>query len=270
MPNTGRRPTKRLRSTLKASGSWTLTGEEEKKQIVVFNYRSSRKAREATDILEGYDRYFVSDGYSGYNELGKTAKRCGCWVHLRRFFYDSIPDHNMKLESTGREGVHFCDKLFSIEESCKDLSHEEKLKIRKEKSKKVVEEFYEWVETIQPSNDHLQKGLTYARNQKEPLMRFLDDPRIPLSNNRAENAIRPFVVGRKNWLFCNSEAGADATANAYSIAETAKANNLDVRKYFEYILKRLPLAEGNLTDEFIEGIMPWNQEAQNKCQRGYK
>ena len=77
------------------------------------------------------------------------------------------------------------------------------------------------------------------------------------------------MIGRKNWLFCNSEDGAIAAANAYSIVETAKANNLDVRKYFEYILKKLPLAEGNLTDKFLETIMPWGSEAQERCQRSY-
>ena len=170
----------------------------------------------------------------------------------------------MKLDSTGREGVRFCDKLFRIEDEIHKLSPEEKLKERKEKSKKVIDDFYTWVDTVQPLNSNLKEALGYARNQKEYLIRFLDDPRIPISNNRAENAIRPFVIGRKNWLFCNSEGGATAAANAYSIVETAKANNLDVRKYFEFILKKLPLAEGSLSDEFLETIMPWGVEAQEK------
>ena len=89
-------------------------------------------AKEATDILSGYDKFFVSDGYSGYNELGKAATRCGCWAHVRRTpssrdFYDSVPNHNMKLDSTGREGVRFCDKLFRVEDEIKDKSPEEKL-----------------------------------------------------------------------------------------------------------------------------------------------
>lgn len=249
---------------------WVVrTGEEEKKQIVVFSFRTTRMAKEATDILSGYDKFFVSDGYSGYNELGKAATRCGCWAHVRREFYDSVPDHNMKLDSTGREGVRFCDKLFRIEDEIKGKNPEEILKIRKEKSKKVIDDFYAWVDTVQPSNTNLKDALGYARKQKEYLTRFLDDPRIPISNNRAENAIRPFVIGRKNWLFCNSEDGAIAAANAYSIVETAKANNLDVRKYFEFILKKLPLAEGNLTDKFFETIMPWGAEAQERCQRSH-
>ena len=253
---------------LKRCQMWVVrTGEEEKKQIVVFNFRTTRMAKEAKDILSGYDKFFISDGYSGYNELGKTATRCGCWAHVRRAFYDSVPNHNMKLGSTGREGVQFCDKLFRIEEEIKKMSPEEKLRIRQEKSKKVVDDFYAWVDTVQPLNTSLKDALTYAKNQKEYLMHFLDDSRIPLSNNRAENAIRPFVIGRKNWLFCNSEGGATAAANAYSIVETAKANDLDVRKYFEFILKKLSLAEGNLNDDFLETIMPWGTEAREKCQR---
>ena len=120
-------------------------------------------------------------------------------------------------------------------------------------------------------NSNLKDALAYAMNQKEYLTRFLEDPRIPISNNPAENAIRPFVVRKKNWLFCNSVDGANATANAYSIVETAKANNLDVKKYLYYILKELPLAlaEGKMTDDFLESIMPWNAEVQEKCQRGY-
>ena len=101
------------------------------------------------------------------------------------------------------------------------------------------------------------------------MLRFLEDPLIPITNAAAENAIRPFVVGRKNWLFSCSEDGANATADAYSIAETAKANNLDVMKYFNFILRRLPMADGKLTDDFIETLMPWNAEAQEYCQRGY-
>ena len=90
-----------------------------------------------------------------------------------------------------------------------------------------------------------------------------------ISNNFAENAIRPFVVGRKNWLFCKSNDGAVAAADAYSLVETAKANDLDVLKYLNYVLNRVPLADGNLTDEFIENLMPWNEVVMAECKRGY-
>lgn len=249
---------------------WVVrTGKYERKPIVVFNYRSTRTGKEPIDILSGYQKWFVSDGYSGYNELGKEATRCGCWAHLRRKLYDAVPGHNMNLPSTGRDGIRFIDRLFRIEETLESVAPEERHRVRNAESRKVMEEFFEWIESIDPNKSHLKQAQTFARNQKQYLMRFLDDPRIPISNNPAENAIRPFVVGRKNWLFCNSEAGATATANAYSLVETAKANGLDVKKYLQYILKKLPLAEGNLTHEFIEKIMPWNLEVRDKCQRGY-
>ena len=249
---------------------WVVrTGKFEKKPIVVFNYRSTRAGKEPIDILKGYRKWFVADGYSGYNELGKEATRCGCWAHLRRKLYDSVPGHNMSLPSTGRDGIRLIDKLFRIEESLEMVTPEERHRVRNKESRQVMEEFFEWIESIDSDKGSLRQAQIFARTQKEYLMRFLDDPRIPISNNAAENAIRPFVVGRKNWLFCNSEAGATATANAYSLAETAKANGLDVKKYFQFIFKKLPLAKGDLNDQFLENIMPWNTEVQEKCRRGY-
>ena len=123
------------------------------------------------------------------------------------------------------------------------------------------------METVQPLQQKLKEALTYARNQKAVLLGFLEDGRIPLSNNAAENAIRPFVVGRKNWLFCKSNDGATAAANAYSLVETAKANNLDVLKYLNFVFRRLPMADGNLTDDFFECLMPWNDAVKAECGR---
>ena len=249
---------------------WVVrSGKREPKQLVVFNYRASRAGDVATNILAGYNRYFVSDGYSGYNELGKEAIRCGCWAHLRRKFYDAVPDHNMELPGTARDGVHFCDSLFRIEERIDNAVPEERLRIRRAESRPITEAFYAWLDTLQPAHKKLKDAVTYARNQKEALLRFLEDDRIPLSNNAAENAIRPFVVGRKNWLFCKSNDGAIAAANAYSLVETAKANGLDVLKYLNFVFRRIPMADGNLSDDFLESLMPWCEEVQAVCKRSY-
>ena len=249
---------------------WVVrSGKHEAKQLVIFNYRASRGADAATDILSGYNRYFVSDGYSGYNDLGKEAKRCGCWAHLRRKFYDAVPDHNMELPGTARDGVRFCDRLFRIEERLEKVAAEERLLARRNESRWIVEEFYAWLDTLQPGHKKLKDAVTYARNQKQALLRFLDDGRIPLSNNAAENAIRPFVVGRKNWLFCKSNDGAVAAANAYSLVETAKANGLDVLKYLNFVFRHLAMTDGNLTDVFLDSLMPWNDNVQAECNRGY-
>lgn len=249
---------------------WVIrTGEHEKKQIVAFNFRISREGKEAVDILSGYEKYFVSDGYSGYNELGRSAVRCGCWDHARRRFYDAVPGHDMSVPGTAREGVRLIDVLYRIEKENKSASLDKLAQVRDTESRQAVDKFYTWLDTVHPALKNLTDAVNYAKNQKENLTRFLDDPVIPLSNARAENAIRPFVVGRKNWLFCNSVSGGNAVANAYSIVETAKANDLDVLKYFEYILRQLPIAEGNFTDEFLEKLAPWNPDVKESCGRGH-
>ena len=248
---------------------WVVrSGKYEAKHLVIFNYRASRGGNVATDILAGYDRYFVSDGYSGYNDLGKGAKRCGCWAHLRRKFYDAVPDHNMELPGAARNGVRFCDRLFRIEERLEKAAPEERLRVRQTKSRPIVEAFYAWLDTLQPGHKKLKDAVTYAQNQKEALLRFMVDGRIPLSNNAAENAIRPFVIGRKNCLFCKSNDGATAAADTYSLVETAKANGLDVLKYLNFVFRRAPMADGHLTDELLESLMPWNENAQAECLRG--
>ena len=248
---------------------WVVrSGKYEAKHLVIFNYRASRGGNVATDILAGYDRYFVSDGYSGYNDLGKGAKRCGCWAHLRRKFYDAVPDHNMELPGAARDGVRFCDRLFRIEERLEKAAPEERLRVRQTKSRPIVEAFYAWLDTLQPGHKKLKDAVTYAQNQKEALLRFMVDGRIPLSNNAAENAIRPFVIGRKNCLFCKSNDGATAAADTYSLVETAKANGLDVLKYLNFVFRRAPMADGHLTDELLESLMPWNENAQAECLRG--
>lgn len=249
---------------------WVVrSGKCESKQLVVFNYRASRAGDVATDILAGYDRYFVSDGYAGYNALGKGATRCGCWAHLRRKFYDAVPKHNMELPGMARDGVRFCDKLFRIEEKLENVTPEERLRVRQAESRVVTEEFYAWLDTVQPGFKQQKDAITFARNQRDSLLRFLEDGRIPLSNNAAENAIRPFVIGRKNWLFCKSNDGAVAAANVYSLVETAKANGLDTLKYLNYVFRHAPMADGNLSDDFLETLMPWNVNVQAECKRGY-
>lgn len=258
------------KGNLKKCQMWVLrSGKWEAKQLVVFHYRASRAGRVPVDLLDGYKEYFVSDGYSGYNELALKANRCGCWAHVRRKFYDAIPGHDMSLPSTGREGVRYCDKLFRIEEGLEEVAPQERLRVRNEQSRKVVREFYDWLNTLDPGTSALREAVGYSRNQRQHLEKFLEDGRIPLSNNAAENAIRPFVVGRKNWLFCNTPDGAAAAADIFSLVETAKANDLDILKYLTYLFVRLPMAQGNFSDAFLNSLMPWNLSVRSACKRGY-
>ena len=246
---------------------WVLTsGELEKKKGVIFKYSQSRSAETAQKFLEGYKNILVTDGYAGYNILEKDVNHAECWAHARRYFYESVPlDSNKQMIKTadGYTGVEYIDELFKVEKEIAELKIEEKVKVRQEKSAQILKNFYEWVSSTRKkyiTNKKLKDALTYATNQKENLCKFLNDGRIPLTNSKAERAIRPFAVHRKNWLFADTVDGANANAVYYSLIESAKVNNLNIHKYINYLLEVLPQLEGEQTEETIEKYLPWSKE----------
>ena len=243
------------------------SGEHEKKQIVIFDYQPSRKGECASRFLDGYKGYFVSDGYAGYNRAGEDGTRCGCWIHLRRKFIEASPDKKMQTPSKAKTGFDFCEEILLEDKKLKGLNPEERKKKRTETIRPIIDRFYLWCEQVEPrgATKKFTDALTYARNQKESLYRFLEDGNIPTHNNRAENAIRPFVIGRKNWLFSQTAKGASASADMYSLVETAKANGLDVFEYLSWLFRQITAANHNFTDEFLEKLMPWSELAQENC-----
>ena len=250
------------------SHMWVFrSGEYEKKQIVIFDYQPSRKGECASRFLDGYRNCFVSDGYAGYNRAGDDGIRCGCWIHARRKFIEASPDKKMLTPCKAKTGFDFCEEILLEEKKLKSLDPEERKKLRNEKIKPIIDRFYLWCDEVDPRgvNKDFEKALTYARNQKEALCRFLEDGNIPAQNNRAENAIRPFVVGRKNWLFSQTAKGASASADMYSLVETAKANGLDVFDYLSWLFRQITAANHHFTDEFLEKLMPWSEQAQENC-----
>lgn len=245
---------------------WVLaSGELEKDKGVIFSYSRSRSGETAQKLLNGYKGILVTDGYAGYNNL-ESINRAECWAHARRYFYNSVPldEHNQMIEtSAGYTGVKYIDELFKIEREIEKLSPDEKLAKRQEKSAPILKKFYDWVSSTSSkyiTNKKLREALTYAENQKENLSKFLDDGSIPLTNSKAERAIRPFAVHRKNWLFADTVEGAKANAIYYSLIESAKANNLNIYKYIKYLLDELPQLEGEQTEEAIEKYLPWSKE----------
>lgn len=246
---------------------WVLaSGELEEKKGVIFNYSKSRSSEVAQKLLRDYKGILVTDGYSGYNILDKELTHSECWAHARRYFYESVPlDENKKMvtSSDGYQGVKYIDELFEVEREIENLSIEEKVQKRKEKSKPILEKFYKWVYLTSEkyvTNKKLKEALTYVKNQKESLSKFLEDGRIPLTNSKAERAIRPFAVYRKNWLFADTQEGAKANAIYYSLIESAKANKLNINKYINYLLEILPQLEGEQKEEDIEKYLPWSKE----------
>lgn len=246
---------------------WVLaSGELEEKKGVIFNYSRSRSSEIAQKLLKDYKNILVTDGYVGYNILDKELTHAECWAHARRYFYESVPlDENKKMvtSSDGYQGVKFINSLFEVEREIEDLSLEEKIEKRKEKSVSIIEEFYNWVNLTSEkyiTNKKLKDAITYVKNQKVNLIKFLEDGRIPLTNSKAERAIRPFAVHRKNWLFADTVEGAKANAIYYSIIESAKVNNLNINKYIKYLLEVLPQLEGEQKEEDIEKYLPWSKE----------
>jgi hypothetical protein len=225
---------------------------------ILFQYAPTRNGDNAVRFLKDYSGYLICDGYDGYNKLTKVT-RCGCWAHVRRKFVEALPtDKELLSSSKAADGVKWCNKLFLLESEFdgKDekgrhiqipLSPQERQKQRQERSKPILDGFFVWLETIHPLNGtKLAGAVQYAMNEKKYLYRFLDCPETAIDNNRAENAIRPFVIGRKNWLFSDSVKGADASAAFYSLVATSVANGLSAEDYLTKLLSA------------NKPLMPWN------------
>ena len=255
------------RSTQSRSYMWVYrTGNDGKAPVVLFDYRPSRSGDNAVRYLEGFRGYMHSDGYAGYNKLTDVV-RCGCWAHLRRKFVEAIPNGKATEsgDSIAETGRDYCDKLFNIEDSLRDMNPEDRYAKRLELERPVLDAFWSWLEKVNYlGGSKLASAVTYALNQKKYMENYLLDGRCSISNNTAENAIRPFVTGRKNWLFADTAKGAEASARVYSIVETAKANGLDVLKYLEELLINMP--SWDQTEEYLEDIMmPWSDYMQECC-----
>jgi len=253
------------------------TGCDAQHHIILYDYQPDRKHINAKSFLEGFSGYLHSDGYQAYQNLPSDVTTVGCWAHLRRKFADilkSLPDYN-KPGSLAMRAVEYCDMLFDLEREYAKLPSDNnfnaRYEARLEKSKPVMDKFFSWVESVYGKNimattkSNMGKALAYALNQRTQLENVLCDGRLELSNNRAERSIKPFVIGRKNWLFSNTERGADASAMFYSIIETAKENGLAPYEYMKHIFEVAPnLNFISNTDAALE-LLPWNPTVQETC-----
>ncbi|MFI3307983.1 MAG: IS66 family transposase [Mycoplasmatota bacterium] len=242
---------------------WVLaSGKDEKIKSVVFNYYNNRSSNTAEQLLTDFKNNLITDGYASYNNI-KAKNHGGCWSHARRYFFESIPNIDNKPDenSDGYIGVLLCNKLFELERKMEVLkTDEEKLEFRNKYHKKTVNNFYEYVEktSLKPTNSKkLNKALTYAINQKEKLTTFLKDINIPLTNNLAERSIRPFAVHRKNWLFADTVGGANANAILYTLIESCKLNQVNTRKYINYLLDVLPQID-ELNEDILKDYLPYS------------
>jgi len=236
--------------------------------VVLYDYQPSRAGECASSFLQGFSGLLHTNGYEVYHcKLSAGITAVGCWAHMRRKFMDTLKSlpKDVREKHPVSNGLRYCNQLFELEEEYKEknLSFPERYQARLNRSKPVSEAFFAWAKLEQEKNPVPKSmygtALSYTINQESWLMNVFLDGRLELSNNRAERAVRPFAVGRKNWLFCNTPAGADAGAAVYSIVETAKANGLRPFCYLNFLLERLssgvPLID----------CLPWGVSALSLC-----
>lgn len=221
--------------------------------IVLYDYQNSRAGRCAINFLDGYSGYLHVDGYQGYEQTQATL--VGCWAHARRKFKEA--DVAQPKGKTGRANwaLNHIQKLYRIETQIKDKPIDEKQRIRQQRSLPLLNQFKVWLDksTNQvPPKTALGKAIAYSLNQWPKLIRYIENGNLNIDNNRAERAIKPFVIGRKNWLFSNTAKGAKASATLYSIIETAKANGLTPFDYLMFLLEQVSLSEHNTAL-----LLPW-------------
>lgn len=244
------------------------SGDDGKPPIIIYEYHPTRNGDAAVQFFHGTlpGKYIIVDGYAGYNKL-KSFQRCSCYAHIRRYFVEAIPKGKEKdFTDPAVQGMLYCNKLFEYERSYKEkgLSYKQIYNRRQKDQKPVIEAFLSWADKQQPiKGSRFAKAITYVQNQRPYMMTYLEDGRCSLANQMSENVIRPLTVGRRNWLFCDTTDGADASMAVYSLLETARANGLNPEKYLEYLLEARP--NKNMSDKELEQLMPWSEAAQNQC-----
>lgn len=238
---------------------WVQRGGLADKQLIRFYYDPGRGADTAGQLLAGYGGALMTDGYQPYRQVAEEKKliHLCCWAHARRKFIDA-----QKAQPKGKTGkadmaISFIAKLYAVEKQHKGSDDQARLSARQLKSKVILGKLHAWLEKTQrntPPKTALGKAISYTLSYWKELSRYVEDGSWPIDNNAAENAIRPFVIGRKAWLFSNSQRGARASANLYSLIETAKANGREPYQYLCWLFERLPTA---MPDD-MESLMPWH------------
>lgn len=241
----GRKATTKSRMWVYCNGKYS------KNSIVIFEYQHTRGGKHPASFLKGYSNYLVCDGYDAYNAV-TGAKRCGCMAHLRRYFVEVIPsDKSLHKTSIAVKAVEYCNRIYHEENLLAEMTAEERYKQRLVRVRPLLDAFFAWLETLQVSGKgKLPKAVGYALNERKYMYTFLENGNIPIDDNRCELKIRPFTIGRKNWMHSNTENGANCSAILYSIISTAQDNGLDAEKYLTELFSK---PAGTL-------FMPWKNE----------
>lgn len=214
--------------------------------------------------------HLKTDGYSAYHCMSKDIIISGCMAHSRRKFMDCLKGLDLKSQkgTVAGEAIKRIALLYKIEALLVDKTVQERYEERLKQSKPILDALFKWAEIASmgvPGNSLISKAFTYLSNQKEYLYAFLLDGRISIDNNATERAIRPFTIGRNNWLFCDTPKGAEASAIIYSIVETAKANKLKPYDYLVYILEEIHKHYLGNSLDFLDKLLPWSESIPISC-----
>ena len=279
-------PTKVLndgRPGVRKSYMWVHRSGEfcREKPIVLYEYQKTRHHHHPLEFYRDFSGYLVSDALQQYHLIEKKLPdliNANCWAHARRDFADACKAMDKKNQkalrmSTAHQALELIAGIYNAEEKLKELTAAERLDQRQITVKPLVEAYFAWVREQLSSEKHLPKGktadgLNYSINHEQHLKVFLEDGNIPIDNSAAERSIRPFCVGKKNWMIINSVKGAEASALAYSIAESAKLNKLKPYEYFKYLLSELPNRQdkkGNIDPSTLDDLMPWAKGLPEEC-----
>ena len=246
--------------------------------IVLYDWQPSRKADHPREFLKDFSGTVVTDGYQVYHKLDDEREDlnvAGCWVHARRPYAEFIKSIGEKAAkgSVAWEAYAMITEIMHLDNSYDDLSPRDRRIQRQQNLKEKVDDYFAWVKdkyTQVTKNSTIGRALAYSINQEKYLRKVLDDGNIPMDNNYAEQAIRPFTIGRKNFVIIESDNGAKASAILYSLVETAKANQLNTYKYFELLLTEIPKHMEDKDLRFLDDLMPWNKKVQKLCPSMYK
>ena len=237
------------------------------KQIILYEYQKTRNASHPREFLKDYSGICVTDGYQVYHTLEKEKedlKIAGCWVHCRRKFHDALEviPKDLRKQSVLYLIMNQIRAIYREEGKLSGLSSDERTAKRQLGVKPLVDAFFAYLKQNSdrvPKSGKTKEAFTYALNQERYLRVFLENGDVPMDNNASERAIRGFCTGKKNWEMIDTVNGATSSAIIYSIAETAKANQLKPYEYFEYLLTEIPKHMDDKNSNFLEELLPWSE-----------
>jgi len=248
------------------------TGSDANRPIVLYDYQASRAARHPEEFLRDFSGFLHVDGYEGYRGLPESITIVGCMAHVRRKFDEALKiiPKPARADTPEAEAIRQIGQLYKLEEEFRKLpdddNFEARRQAREQHSRPLLDAFLGWCERQSPRpKSHFGQAVSYALKQRFRLERYLLDGRLEIDNNRAERSIKPFVIGRKNWLFCNSQGGANVSTVLYSIIETAKENHLNPFGYLAFVFRNAPNLDLMHNPDAVEGLLPWNLISPTAC-----